>query len=72
MLSHRQNSRALSGRRWPGSGEARSREHVKNVPVEVERSGFVMTTPVLHMCEPSFPNENISLPSDNKLSLSNI
>jgi hypothetical protein len=29
MLSQRQNSRALRGRRWAGRGEARSRERVK-------------------------------------------
>jgi hypothetical protein len=30
MLSHRQNSRALSGWQCPGSGEARSREHINS------------------------------------------
>lgn len=36
MLSHGHNSRTLSGRRCPGSGEVRSREHInrfKTIPV---------------------------------------
>jgi hypothetical protein len=33
MLAQRQNSRALSGRRWPGSGEAQSRERVNFIKI---------------------------------------
>jgi hypothetical protein len=40
MLSHRQNSRALRGRRWAGRGEARSRERVKFFNNEVKKNVY--------------------------------
>jgi hypothetical protein len=33
MLSHRQNSRALSGRQCPGSGDAQSRERMNFIKI---------------------------------------
>jgi hypothetical protein len=47
MLSHRQNSRALSGRRCPGSGEAQRRQRlnfVKILPVVVHKKILPLVT----------------------------